>query len=291
MIARILLAITGALWLAGCGATDDRAVPPDRPEASPALWEMTAPDGERGWLFGTMHALPEDVEWRTAAFDTAFGQAELLVVEIANLDDTAASFGEFRSRAYSDGLAPLERRVDPAQRERLDALLDMAGAEADDFADMESWAVALVLAGGVREGDPANGVDRELLAGGKPAEGLESFAAQYAMFDGLSTAAQADLLEGVALEAEENTGPGLLDAWLTGNLHRLDEHANTGLLTSPVLKRLLLTERNNRWADRVAALVEEGREPFVAVGAGHVVGADGLPELFIRRGYTMRRIQ
>lgn len=79
MIARILLAITGALLLAGCGATDDGAVTPDRPEASPALWEMTAPDGERGWLFGTMHALPEDVEWRTATFDTAFGDRKSVV--------------------------------------------------------------------------------------------------------------------------------------------------------------------------------------------------------------------
>ena len=75
MIAR-LLALAGALALAGCGA-------PERewPAPSPALWEVTGADGARGWLFGTIHALPDGVEWRTPALDEALTQAATLVVD------------------------------------------------------------------------------------------------------------------------------------------------------------------------------------------------------------------
>ena len=83
MIGRILaLALALAAALAACGGPEE-----DWPPPSPALWEVSGPDGETGWLFGTIHALPEGVEWETPALEAALDRADALVVEVANLGE------------------------------------------------------------------------------------------------------------------------------------------------------------------------------------------------------------
>ena len=66
---RAVLALFLALALAACGQEAERT---DLPAPNPALWQVTAPDGKpAGWLFGTIHALPEGAKWRTPAIDKA----------------------------------------------------------------------------------------------------------------------------------------------------------------------------------------------------------------------------
>ncbi len=273
-----------ALALAGCGEGD-------WPEPAPALWRVTSPDGDKGWLLGTVHALPDGVEWRTPLLDQAFADADLLVVEIADLDNTELSFPIFQRLAYSQGLPALTMRVAGPDRAKVTALLQRASGDEGDFAEMESWAAAMVLAGGVRLGDPANGVDQQLLAAGKPVVGLESFASQLAIFDQLPDAEQQDLLLAVAQEAAVDDPRAGLEAWLVGDLAALEALGGEGLLADPELRAALLDGRNRAWIDRVAALVDGGEQPFVAVGAAHMLGDAGLPALLAARGFTVERLQ
>jgi uncharacterized protein YbaP (TraB family) len=286
MIGLRLLALAGALVLAACGA-------PARewPAPAPALWEVTGEHGEHGWLFGTIHALPDGVAWRTPTFERAFAQADVLLVEIGNLGDTGEAQRVFA--AYSRGAPqpPLSTRVPAADRDALVALMAKAGMSDGDFWNVETWGAALILADAARESDSDNGVDRALLDAGKPTEGLETFASQFAHFDHLAEAQQRALLAGIAHEAGGGQANAEIEAWLTGDLAVLETQAERGFLRDPVLREALLTSRNQQFDAGIALALEQGRKPFVAVGAGHMLGEDGLPALLAARGYSVRRIQ
>ena len=280
--------LAGSLWLAGCG--DPFAPDSDWPEPSPPIWEVTSPTGKVGWVFGTVHALPDDLLWGTPLLDETFERAGVLVVEVANLDDPAG-MGLFADLSETPGQPPLLERVEPAERPALRKLVEEAGMTDTDFGRVESWAAAMMLSAEVRSGDPTNGVDRVMIHNAQDIVGLESFAFQLSMFDTLSSAAQSDLLYGVARSYEANSDQDMLIAWLTGDEAALARHVNNSLEFSPELEQVLLTDRNNRWIPRISQLIDDGREPFVAVGAGHVIGEEGLVALLAARGYATRRIQ
>ena len=286
MRALAALALALALALAGCGE-------PARewPDPSPALWEVTGPGGARGWLFGTIHSLPEGAQWRTQPVDQALARASVLVVEVADLGNAAAAKEAFERLATTPGLPPLSQRVPAEDRPALAAFLDRAGVADDAFPHTETWAAAIVLANRVRGRDPGTGVDRALMANAQRVEGLETFEQQYGAFDALPSPEQADLLLALAAEAGDKSDARQVEAWLTGDLAGLERDSATGVLADPELREALQVARNRRWAERIAQLLAGREQPFVAVGEAHMFGEENLPQLLKARGYTVRRIQ
>jgi uncharacterized protein YbaP (TraB family) len=282
------LAVAVALALAGC-----RASAPEAPVPSPAIWQVTAPDGSgHGWLFGTIHALPDGYAWQTPQVSAALQQAGVLVVEVAELGDAAAGQRAFAQVSQSGGLPPLLSRVAPEHRKGLQEALDRADMAERDFARTESWAAALLIANGARSGDTDNGVDRALLTSGKPVIGLESHGVQFALFDRLAEDDQRVLLAELAREAADPQGErALAEAWVTGDMDRIAQEDGTGILADPELRAALLVDRNRAWLLRLISLIDGGRRPFVAVGAQHMAGPDGLPAMLAARGYRVERIR
>jgi len=283
-VIRACLLLLTSFALAACSSEPAR----EWPAPSPALWEVSGPEGQRGWLFGTVHALPDGVAWRTPALESALADSSVLVVEIADL--TAGDGGLFDRLAHTSGQLPLTQRVEADERHALSALMKRAGKQDSDFSDTESWAAALILSSAIRSGDPANGVDRALIEAAGRVEGFESYSEQFAMFDTLSEEDQSDLLASVASDADEGGNGGTVEAWLTGDMEVLDNALSRGMLEYPALREVLVVRRNRVWAEQIDVMMANER-PFVAVGAGHMVGAESLPALLAERGYTVTRIQ
>jgi uncharacterized protein YbaP (TraB family) len=278
----VLLGALGLL-LAGCGKSE--------PPATPALWEITGPEGHHGYLFGTIHALDEDVEWRSAAFERAFADADTLVVEAAGITDTEASAKIWRRLALTPGLPPLTRRVPPADAAELKAALDRAGLDESAFAETESWAAALTLASALRD-ERGDGIDLALLrdAKGKRIAEFEGVAGQLAIFDRLPQADQSALLASVAQD-DPGDEARLARLWRTGDIEAIAGETHKGMLADPELREALLVARNRAWEARIEAILRGGRTPFVAVGAAHMAGPDGLPAMLAAKGYKIRRLQ
>ena len=263
----------------------------------PALWEVTAPDGAKGWVFGTVHALPDGLEWQTPAIDRAVAQSGTLVLEIVDPGDESAARAAFVRLGTTPGQPPLDTRVDPRLRPTLRAALAKARLNPAQFGSLEDWAAALTLSFALeaaRGYDPDNGADRALLAlaGQRPVVGLETLEGQLGLFDALPAREQRSLLGAVVAEsAGEAADKRLVKAWAEGDVATLDREAHAGMLADQRLREALLVARNRRWADQVAAMLTADKRPFVAVGAAHVAGVDGLPGMLAARGFEVKRVQ
>ncbi|KHK91318.1 TraB/GumN family protein [Novosphingobium malaysiense] len=282
---RWVILLFAALALAGCSAIPQ--------EADPALWRVESPQGDIGWLFGTIHSSPRPLAWETPAVRTALDQAGAVIVEVGNLADEADVAATFARLAKASGKPPLSQRVAREDRPALAALLDKAGYDDGDFTAMDTWAAALTLARNqAGEDDARNGVDRAVVAqaGPRPIIELEGATRQLSLFDTLPESEQRDLLGAVVREAAM-PDRNLSAAWRTGDMAAIEKETRKGLLADPELREVLFTGRNRRWTARIAEAVQAGRKPFVAVGAAHMAGPDGLPAMLARRGFTVTRIE
>ena len=263
----------------------------------PALWEVTGPDGATAFLFGTVHALPDGLAWKTPAIDGAIAQSTTLVLEIIDPADETAARAAFTQLGTTPGQPPLELRVAPAQRQALRAALAKTGLRPAQFTNLEDWAAALTLSFALeaKDGyDPDNGADRALLvaAGERPVVGLETLEGQLGLFDALPARDQRTLLNSVLAEGEDaGSDNRLVKAWARGDVASLDREAHAGMMADPRLREKLLVARNRGWADQIATMLSAGKRPFVAVGAAHLAGTDGLPEMLAAKGFAVKRVQ
>jgi hypothetical protein len=163
---------------------------------------------------------------------------------------------------------------------------------------MKPWAVATTLS------MPAAGtgmvLDRVLyeqaLQDGKAVAGLESVHEQLAIFEGLSVDDQVALLRDAV---EQLPGIAALQEALLDAYKRRDLAAMLAINAAALedgdrrladdFQRRLVTDRNRLMADRVQPYLREGRA-FVAVGALHLPGDEGLLNLLQKQGYTVKAV-
>lgn len=278
------------IWLAACA--------PTRP-ANPALWEIRGAHGQHGWLLGTMHALPPHLGWRTQRIRAALAASDELMVEAAGIADASEPRRIFLAMGRAAMPVPPELRIDPAHRPALTMLIARSGQDPAQLASLKTWALALTLGQVAQHGgaelDAANGADRALLAdhGAAQVIELEGVTAQFQQFDRLPEAAQRRLLGAVlAGQASAETElTALAHAWARGDVAAMERTTREGLLADPELRAALFTTRNRAWAGPISASMAAGHHPFVAVGAAHMLGPDGLVALLAARGYRLTRVE
>jgi uncharacterized protein YbaP (TraB family) len=274
------------LTLAGCA----------RPEpVKPALWLVVSPKGEKAWLFGTIHALPAAVDWRSSKVDTALSSADRLVLEVADIDNDAQTAKAFAALAQSPGLPPLDQRIAPDLHDELSAGLKQGRIKPGALDSYETWAAALMLqsAAGHQE-DTANGIDRDLARSWRgPIDEFEGAAFQLAIFDRLAEVDQREMLNAVLTEGKdrETQMRELQSAWAHGDMDLIARVTDEDLGKAPRLREALLLSRNRVWVTRLEAMLAGGARPFVAVGAAHLAGTEGLPSTLAARGWKVTRLQ
>lgn len=282
------------LLLVSC--SPESSTNPTSIEPSPLLYQVRSPDGEvEAWLFGTIHALPDGVDWRTAELEEVSAKADFLIAEIADLDNRAAIANTFTLLAKRAEAESILLRVPPEKRDDLRALVARSQFDHSDLSKVDTWAAALMLAQLVRGGKSENGVDRAMIEefSDRPIREFEGVRKQLGIFDGLAEEDQRQLLVAVMGDigrAEAQSGE-LREAWLAGDEAALITATERGMMDDPELRDALLVERNRDWTAQLLKMLPSDKEPMIAVGAGHLVGPDGLPAMLEAEGYTVSRIQ
>lgn len=262
---------------------------------SPALWRVENPDGQlEAWLFGTIHSLPDGVDWRTAMLENAIKDSEWLVLEIGELDGSGELSRIFSELSRTPGLPVLKDRVDRSFDTKVVKAMSKAGFNLGDFRDTETWAAALTLAQANSFGKSENGVDHALFKRFENRLVLEGARQQLSIFDSLPEEDQIDLLTAVIQDSDTDAKAEyrkLVEMWLFGDMDRLAEENTRGILADPELRAALLIDRNRDWLEKIEGWMPEKGPMLIAVGAAHLAGEDGLPALLQSEGYRVSRIQ
>lgn len=300
MLKQFFRRAAAALGLAGLLVASPAAAKAPQ-SAHPALWEVR--DKELTiYLFGTIHLLPDDFQWRTAKFDQAVNSSQQLVVEtIVDEKDPTKVMSAMASLAFNTpNLPPLLLRVPPQKRPALAAAIKKSGYPTTAFDRMETWAAAFILLGNQYrdmklKGD--EGVEAVLrnnfTSSNKPIGELETNLQQFGFFDKLPEKAQDSLLDGAldnsrAAEAEFS---GMLQAWSKGDVKAIARTFDRDLSGSPELANALIHQRNANWSKWIEQRLSQPGSIMIAVGAGHLAGNDLVIALLQRDGYKVRRVQ
>jgi uncharacterized protein YbaP (TraB family) len=268
--------------------------------ARPALWEVSDHDTTI-YLFGTIHLLPDNYNWRTPTIDKAISNSSSLYVEtIVDPKNPQPLIMAMRTLGYSNGLPPLAERIDPAKRPLLEAAIAKSGIPRPIFDKMETWAAAFTLLGvqykeiGLGgENGPEQTLRDAFGAAGKPVGELETNAEQLGFFDLLPESAQRSLLEGAIEPATTATVDfsEMLRGWANGDVETIAKTFNHDLADSPALRETLLDRRNANWSRWIEQRMSHPGVVFLAVGAGHLAGSDSVQAMLQRDGFRVRRIQ
>lgn len=287
-----------ALGLAALSLTP--SAPAFARSSGPALWEVKDKD-TTVYLFGTIHLLPKDSQWRTPKFEKAVQGSQSLVVEtIIDTSNPQKIAGIMSALGYSSGLPPIASRVPADKRAQLEAAIAKTQIPRALFDRMETWMASFMLLGvqfqtlGVEGEQGVESVLRQsFVAAGKQVGELETNQEQFTFFDRLPEDAQRKLLEGAIenpADMKQQFG-GMLQAWLSGDVDKIGNSFNRDLQSSPELKAALLTRRNFNWSQWIERRMTQPGTVMVAVGAGHLAGDSSVQKYLQSRGYKVKRLQ
>lgn len=266
--------------------------------ADPALWVVKDADTTI-YLFGTIHVLKPGLRWFDEGVKTAFDASQQLVLEMVQPKPAVMQGIIMKAGFTTEGPTLTEKLPEADRAAYLKALAGLGlPAAALDRADPWLAATQLSLIPVLRSGyDVTNGPETVLSAAakaaGKPVIGLETAEQQIGYFDTLPEGLQIKFLASTVkdLPKVSSTLQTMVTDWSAGKPERLGKTLNEGMRETPEIGRILLADRNMRWADWLSARMGQPGTVFVAIGAGHLAGNDSVIAQLKRHKLKARRVK
>jgi uncharacterized protein YbaP (TraB family) len=276
------------------------AVSATLPAASaPALWKVHDADSAI-WLFGSIHLLPEDTEWRTAALEKIMAKADVVYFETdLGLEAQPEIIALTMEHGFARDGRLLNERIDAGLMAKVRDAAGLYGVPVPTLLAMRPWLAAStisVTALAQAGYDPNLGVDLTLQneIDRDRLRFFETAAEQIGFLAGGDEASEVAMLEGTLAEADRLVE--MLDemkaAWADGNPEALADlfMADAGAYGDAFIE-ILINQRNRNWVDQIETLLDKNEEALIVVGAGHLLGEMSVVKLLEEKGFSAERIQ
>lgn len=260
--------------------------------SGPPLWVMRNGDAV-AYLFGRM-AVTKETQWLTPPIEAALAASDVLWLENPRGDGDRGN--ELIGRlGFAEDYSVLDA-IGDADRARVILLLERAGMTADALDGRRAWLANLFLSQLI---DRTNGIDgawfpdavlrqRAELKGMAVRTEWRDLAELVEYSVGLEEKVQLQML-GKALDDAESYS-ARLTAWSSGDLDALAKSADATAAAYPDAHREVNVERNERWAERIRAMLADDDTELVALGIGHLVGPDNLLDQLRAAGIEVERV-
>ena len=267
------------------------------------LWKVTGPKGVV-YLLGTIHFGKADFYPLPSIIEESFKKADTLVEEvdisepgeIARVQRWVTEHGGYPN---GDGIT---NHLSEVTSSHLAAYVKKGGLSEPVIARLRPWLVSVLVAQLelTRMGfDPANGVDRHFLdearQSHKPVGALEDAGSQLELFNSLSEELQDRLLLSSLVDMEKwaDRFDLMNQAWQSGDAAAMAEVITRSVREYPELRPLmtkLLDDRNTAMTTKIERFLQTPKTYFVAVGAGHLVGDQGILSQLRRKNFKVEQL-
>ena len=252
------------------------------------FWKLKAPNGLTHYLFGTIHTDENRIITFLPIVKQSLDASDLLVVEIAS-DDHAKNLFMSNHSLTSD--------LNEAELNQIKKLSEFHVMYFENVIRMKPWLLAIIF----DSPKPSSEFNQDFLLMSmasdldKDVTGIESSQEHFAIMDSLSLDNQLVMLRSVLKKTEKERLADyrlLMKEYLLADLYRIrktDEEL-TGKLLPPDLwakmKIQLMDERNKKMVTKIKELSKD-KQLFIAVGASHLAGQDGLLNQLRQSGFKM----
>ena len=264
-------------------------------DAHPALWKVQRGDTTI-YLFGTTHALKPEVIWFDGPVKAAFEQSQELVLEV--LEPDPARMAAIVGAAMTSDTRPLIDRLPETERAAYAQRLAAVSLPPAAFDRFDPWFAMVNFSGlALRKAGYNTDLSCEhiLVAAarnsGKAMVGLETPEQQVGYLKSAPVPLQLESLVRL-LDREDRTAEvvdNIARLWRGGDPEGVAAAMNAEF-TSPAFARTIVTDRNARWAEWIAARLARPGIVFVAVGAGHLGGKESVQAVLAQGGIKAERI-
>ncbi len=282
------------LVLANYGSLNAQSI--SASEKKSCLWKVSTGKSEL-YLLGSIHFLKKENYPLPATMEKAFAGADSVVFE---MDLDSAGSGNQQMVLLSKGMyqdnQSLSKKIGKDSYELARKSMNSFGLPIEQMEKFKPWFISLTLMTlklQMSGFNPEYGVDKHFFTEskktGKRIISLETFEEQTDMFDGLPEKDQEMLLVQTVTELErmDSEVRELVNAWSRGDADKMEKMILKSYRDHPVLYERLVLQRNKKWLLRIGELLNQRGTHIMIVGAGHLVGRDGLVSELQQRGYTI----
>jgi len=260
-------------------------------EENSIFWKLTSPNGTDHYLYGTIHTDDNRVSDISKEVIEALKSSQIFLMETMEiLNPNLLLLKDINYSLYFN-----EHELD-----RIRLLANFHTMSFERVLKMKPWLLAVIF-DSPRPITPFN-LDNLLKTKardlGLKIKGLETSEEHFEVLDNFSTQEQITFLKKVlakSLEQKEKDYEQLMGAYLSQNLNNIimiNESITSQLVSKSMwikIKKKLLINRNKIFFSRAHKLINNNRL-FIAVGASHLGGGNGLLKQFEDAGYQLKAL-
>ena len=257
------------------------------------LWEVSKDGKLSNYIFGTIHVSDPKIVNIPEQVNASLNAADVFVMEALPVPEEAMKFSQMMF--FSDGRT-LKDFIDDGLFDKTAKILREHKLNPETVILMKPWAAFLMMNYPINQGPI---LDLQLLKqaekNGAEIHGLESLSEQGSIFSDMKMYEQVQLLLDTVCNYEmvSNDFEKMKSLYLKRDLKGLFLQSNKySFNEEPVyqdLMKRLLVDRNYLMAERMQSVLEKGNA-FIAIGAMHLPGEEGVLSLLDKQGYTINSI-
>lgn len=257
------------------------------------LWKVSKKDLAPSYVFGTIHVSDESILSLPEQVSASLQESERFVMEALPEPDELVALAQ--TMFFTDGQT-LHSMVSQAIYDRTVQILGAYQMPPNAVSIMKPWAAFLTMS---YPAEPGLVLDLVLLEqakkNGASVYGLESLGEQGEIFEQMSLQHQLVLLKDTVCHYETvmDDIDKMKSLYLQRDLVGLFQYAQGyGFADNSAYEALmarLLTERNYTMTERMQPMLRKGKA-FIAVGAMHLAGEEGILSLLAKEGYEVTSV-